>query len=79
LAKKVTITLDDEIVAFIDKQAVDDEGKANRSAFINAILKEVKKRHLQEELKIAYQRDSEDPAYREEVALWDVVVGDGIE
>lgn len=79
MAKKVTITLDDEILAFIDKQAVDDEGKANRSAFINTILKEVRRRHLEEELKAGYQRDSQDPAYREEVALWDVVVGDGIE
>jgi metal-responsive CopG/Arc/MetJ family transcriptional regulator len=79
LAKKVTITLDDDVLVFIDKQATDNEGKANRSAFINKILKEAKKEYLEEELKLAYQRDTADKSYREEVALWDVVVGDGIE
>lgn len=79
MAKKVTITLDDEILAFVDRQAAALRTKANRSAFINAVLAEVLQKHLQAELKAAYQRDAQDKAYQEEIAVWDTVVGDGID
>ena len=79
MAKKVTITLDDEILAFVDRQAAASGNKANRSAYINAVLTQVRQQYTQEELRAAYQRDAQDAAYREEVALWDVVVGDGID
>lgn len=79
MVKKVTITLDDEVLAFVDKQASDSESQGNRSAFINTVLKELKKQRLQEELKAAYIKDSQDEAYRKESAVWDITVGDGIE
>lgn len=79
MAKKVTITLDDEILAFVDQQAGALQSKANRSAFINAILAEARQKHLQTELEAAYQRDAQDKAYQEEIAAWDTVVGDGID
>lgn len=78
MAKKVTITLDDEILAFVDRQAA-LQTKANRSAFINAVLAEARQKHLQAELEAAYQRDAEDKAYQEEIAVWDTGVGDGID
>lgn len=79
MVKKVTITLDDEVLAFVDKQASDSEGQGNRSAFINTVLKELKKQRLQEDLRAAYIQDSQDEAYRKEAAVWDITVGDGIE
>lgn len=79
MAKKVTISLDDEILAFVDRQAATLQTKANRSAFINAVLAEARQKHLQAELKTAYQRDAQDKAYQEEIAVWDTVVGDGID
>lgn len=79
MVKKVTITLDDDVLAFVDKQASDRENQGNRSAFINTVLKELKKQRLQEELKAAYIQDSQDEAYRKEAAVWDLTVGDGIE
>lgn len=79
MVKKVTITLDDDIVAFVDKQALHSENQGNRGAFINSVLKELKKQRLQEKLKEAYIQDSQDEAYRKEVAAWDITVGDGIE
>ena len=79
MAKKVTITLDDEILAFVDRQAAASGNKANRSAYINAVLAQVRQQYTQEELRAAYQRDAQDAVYREEVALWDIVVGDGID
>ena len=79
MAKKVTITLDDEILAFVDRQAAALETKANRSAFINAVLADARRKHLQAELQAAYQRDAQDTAYREQVAVWDSVAGNGID
>lgn len=79
MVRKVTITLDDDVLAFVDKQASDSENQGNRSAFINTALKELKKQRLQEELKAAYIQDSQDEAYRKEAAVWDITVGDGIE
>jgi metal-responsive CopG/Arc/MetJ family transcriptional regulator len=79
VATRVTITLDDEILAFVDKQAQEIDNKGNRSAFINEVLKEFKKQRFEEELKVAYIKDSQDKAYLEEIALWDVVISDGIE
>ncbi|RUS95919.1 hypothetical protein DSM106972_089320 [Dulcicalothrix desertica PCC 7102] len=79
MVRKVTITLDDDVLAFVDKQASDSENQGNRSAFINTVLKELKKQRLQEELKAAYIQDSQDEAYRKEAAVWDITVGDGIE
>ncbi len=60
LAQKVTITLDDEILAFVARQTAGLQTKANRSAFINAVLAEAQRKHLQAELEAAYQRDTED-------------------
>ncbi|GJD18272.1 hypothetical protein RIVM261_032280 [Rivularia sp. IAM M-261] len=79
MVRKVTITLDDDVLAFVDKQASGSENQGNRSAFINTALKELKKQRLQEELKAAYIQDSQDEAYRKEAAVWDITVGDGIE
>lgn len=79
MVKKVTITLDDDVLAFVDKQALDSENQGNRGAFINSVLKELKKQRLQEELRAAYIQDSQDETYRKEVAAWDITVGDGIE
>ncbi|BDA75485.1 hypothetical protein CAL7716_096510 [Calothrix sp. PCC 7716] len=79
MVRKVTITLDDDVLAFVDKQVSGSENQGNRSAFINTALKELKKQRLQEELKAAYIQDSQDEAYRKEAAVWDITVGDGIE
>lgn len=79
MVKKVTITLDDDVLAFVDKQVSDGGNKGSRSVFINTVIKELKKQCLQEELKGAYIKDSKDDNYRKEAAVWDVTVGDGIE
>lgn len=79
MVKKVTITLDDNVLAFVDKQTLNSDNEGNRGAFINSVLKELKKQRLHEELKAAYIQDSQDEAYRKEAAAWDITVGDGIE
>lgn len=79
VAKEVTITLDDEILTFIDRQAAALGPKANRSAYINTVLLEQQQKHSQLELEAAYRRDVEDATYQEEILAWDALTGDGID
>lgn len=72
MSKKVSITLDDEVIAFIDDLA------SNRSSFINDILRKERQRILAKELEAAYTEQSNDPEFQNEAALWDVAVGDGL-
>jgi metal-responsive CopG/Arc/MetJ family transcriptional regulator len=73
MSAKVNITLDEDVLAFVDRSS------HNRSQFINEILsKEIQRRAIKE-LQAAYQELAEDPEYRLEIELWDVTVGDGID
>jgi metal-responsive CopG/Arc/MetJ family transcriptional regulator len=73
MSAKVSITLDREVLEFVDKSS------KNRSQFINEILSKEKNRQFLEELKDAYTELSEDPEYQAETELWNVTVGDGID
>lgn len=72
MSKKVSITLDDEVLDFVDQRA------ENRSSFINHLLREHKEKVFLEELEEAYREQSSDPEFREEVSVWDATVGDGL-
>jgi predicted transcriptional regulator len=73
MSKKVSITLDDEVLSFVDRLA------SNRSSFINDILRQEKKRILMQELADAYRKEANDPAFQSEIADWDVTAGDGLD
>jgi hypothetical protein len=70
---KVTITLEDDILQFVDRRA-----QGNRSSYINALLAEYRRRILEAEMIAALKQDAEDLEYQAEIAAWDSVVGDGI-
>ncbi|MBD2726648.1 CopG family transcriptional regulator [Nostoc sp. FACHB-892] len=70
---KVTITLEEDILRFVDQYA-----EGNRSAYINTLLAEHRRRTLAAEMIAALKQDTEEPEYQAEVAAWDSVVGDGI-
>jgi len=72
MSKKVSITLDDEVLDFVDRLA------GNRSSFINDVLWKEKQRILQKELEDAYTDQANDPEFQEEVSVWDTAVGDGL-
>ena len=72
--KKITISLEDDILHFVDKQA-----QGNRSGYINALLAERRRSFLEAELIAALQRDAEDPDYQAEIEAWDSVAGDGVD
>lgn len=73
MSKKVSITLDDEILHFVDQRA------SNRSSFINRILWEEKKRIFIEDLANAYEEQAKDLEFQEEIAAWDITVNDGLD
>jgi Arc/MetJ-type ribon-helix-helix transcriptional regulator len=79
LAKKVTITLDEDILTFIDKQAAINGEISNRSGYINDVLAKHRRAVLEAEMIAALQADANDPDYQAEIALWDCVAGDGID
>jgi hypothetical protein len=71
--KKISITLDDEILKFVDQSS------KNRSSFINGVLWKEKRRIFMEELEDAYTEQANDPELQEEISVWDVAVGDGLD
>ncbi len=72
MSKKVSITLDNEVLDFVDQQA------SNRSSFINHVLWQEKRRILIKELGDAYRAQANDPEFKEEMSVWDIAVGDGL-
>ena len=72
MSKKVSITLDDEVLSFVDRLA------GNRSSFINDILLKEKRKIFMQELEDAYKEQVNDPIFQEEISLWDVTAEDGL-
>ena len=73
MTTKISITLDDEIVEFIDSQG------SNRSKIINSLLTQAKQEKLQAKLKAAYIDQNNDPQFWSEFELWDSTIGDGLD
>ncbi|NCJ07604.1 hypothetical protein GS597_14020 [Synechococcales cyanobacterium C] len=72
MSKKVSITLDDEVLDFVDRLA------SNRSSFINDVLWQEKRKIFMKELEDAYKDQASDPEFQEEISVWDIAVGDGL-
>ena len=72
MSKKVSITLDDEVLDFVDQLA------NNRSSFINDVLWQEKRRIFMKELEDAYTDQANDLEFQQEISVWDVAVGDGL-
>lgn len=70
---KVTITLEEDILRFVDQYA-----QGNRSAYINTLLAEHRRQILAAEMIAALKQDAEDAEYQAEIAAWDSLAGDGI-
>lgn len=72
MKQKITVTLDVELVAFLDTQG-------NRSEYLNSLLTRQRSAQLKAQMIAALEQDLEDPDYENEVAVWDSVAGDGID
>lgn len=74
MKQKITVSLDTELVAFLDSQ-----GEGNRSDYLNCLLTRQRSAQLEAEMITALKQDMEDREYQAEIAAWDCVVGDGID
>lgn len=72
MTHRATITLDNDSYAFLEASAGN-----NRSAYINKLLKEEKRRVLATQILKANQEEASDLAYQEELMDWDVTLSDG--
>ena len=71
--KRITITLDQEVLAYIDRKT------SNRSSWINQMIKEKQQQELMKQLEEGYKKMTSNPEIREEISVWDTVVGDGLD
>ena len=72
MSERITITLDKEVLAFLESKA-----KGDLSAYINSILKAEKQRIIAEQIFKANQEEAEE-SYQEELADWDITLSDGL-
>ena len=73
MARKISITLDEEVLAFIDSQT------KNRSQLINRVFNNLKKEQALKKLEAAYIEQSQDEDEIAEIELWDIAIADGID
>ncbi len=73
MTHRTTITLDDEIFAFLNQVAGD-----NRSAYINQLLQQERNNFLKQTLIKANREEAEDMDYQEELQVWDSTLSDGL-
>ncbi len=73
MKQKIALTLDKELVAFLDSVA-----QGNRSDYLNTLIAQHRQQFLEAKLIAALQEDAIDPDYQQEIADWDSVVADGI-
>ncbi|RJP30846.1 MAG: CopG family transcriptional regulator [Candidatus Omnitrophota bacterium] len=73
MTMRVTFTIDDEVHDFLT-----NFGGANRSAYVNQLLKREKQRILEEAIRKANQEEAEDPEYQKELSVWEETLSDGL-
>jgi hypothetical protein len=73
MKQKVTLTLDRELIKFLDLQA------NNRSEYLNELLLQHRSQILANQMIAALHEDLSDPDYLSDIQDWDAVVGDGLD
>ena len=74
MSNRATFSLEDEAFEFLKLVGGD-----NKSAFVNQLLLEKKRRTLKHAIVKANQEEAEDAAYQKELAAWDTTLADGLD
>jgi hypothetical protein len=72
--QKIAITIDRQLLSFIDSQA-----QGNRSDYLNSLLHRERQMELKQQMIIALTEDLQDPQYLAESAEWDRLAVDGLD
>ena len=73
MTKRATFSLEEENFAFLARV-----GGANKSAYINDLLRREKEKILAERILQANKEEAEDLDYQEELSAWDETLSDGL-
>ena len=73
MAQKISITLEENLLAYIDSQT------QNRSKFINEIVAKSCREQQLQDLRDAYIKQAQDEDEQTEIELWDSTAGDNLE
>ena len=71
---QITVDLEDSLLAFIDRYA-----EGGRISYIQNLLRDYRTAKLNQEIRITLENDRENLEYQSKIALWDCVVGDGLQ
>ncbi|WP_447970861.1 type II toxin-antitoxin system MazE family antitoxin [Nitrospira sp. M1] len=74
MTNRATFTLEDDALAYLQQVAGE-----NKSAYVNHLLLQEKKRSLKKAILQANQEEADDTAYQEELAEWNDTLDDGLE
>ena len=74
MTNRATFTLEDDAFAYLKRA-----GGENKSAYVNHLLLQEKKRALKKAILQANQEEAEDTTYQEELSEWDETLADGLE
>jgi Arc/MetJ-type ribon-helix-helix transcriptional regulator len=72
--QKIAITIDRQLLSFIDSQA-----QGNRSDYLNSLLHRERQMQLKQQMITALTEDLQDPEYLAEIAEWDRLAADGLD
>jgi Arc/MetJ-type ribon-helix-helix transcriptional regulator len=72
--QKIAITIDRQLISFIDSQA-----QGNRSDYLNSLLQREHQMQLKQQMITALTEDLQDPQYLAEIAEWDRLSADGLD
>lgn len=73
MAERATISLDEEAYTFLDQAAGN-----NKSAYINSLLKQEKRRVIEEAVLRANEEEGRDQTYQDCLSEWDAALYDGL-
>ncbi len=73
MTERATFSLDEENFAFLNRV-----GGANKSAYINDLLRKEKQKVLEEKVLLANKEEVEDAEYQGELSAWDITLSDGL-
>lgn len=74
MTNRATFTLEDDALAYLTQA-----GGKNKSAYVNDLLLQEKKRVLKKAILKANQEEAEDADYQEELSEWEETLADGME
>lgn len=73
MSNSISISIDDENLAYLDRET------SNRSGYINNLLEKDRQKKFEDAMRLGYMAQANDPEIQAEDQLWEITLEDGIE